>query len=115
MTRGNLTQTLIISLTSLILFITNNCEAKSFDEHVYLLPAGAVDSNIVEELKTGLQDSFPMSVKVMIEPNENIPKGAYDTSRKQYNAEMILDDISERVTMDTANERTLVIVDVDLY
>lgn len=90
-------------------------EAKVIEEHIYLVPAGAVDKKIIEKIKRSLPAFLPMSVRVEIETRQNIPQAAYDPSRKTYNAKAILDDILRQVTITTVNERALVIVDVDLY
>lgn len=95
--------------------LPDTSEAKVVEEHIYLVPAGDVDSKIVEGIKARLPGSFPMNVNAALEKHENITEAAYDPSRKQYNAETVLDDISGRLFLDTANERALVIVDVDLY
>ena len=99
----------------IILFLAINAEAKTIDEHIYFVPAGEVDQKVVEAIKKKLPDFLPMAVRIEISPREKIPQSAYDPSRRQYNAEMILDDISQRVGLDTRNETALVIVDVDLY
>ncbi|MDD5496190.1 MAG: archaemetzincin family Zn-dependent metalloprotease [Candidatus Omnitrophica bacterium] len=90
-------------------------EAKVIDEHIFLIRAGAVDEKVLKAIKEKLPDSLPMTVKVeMMEPRD-IPESAYDPSRQQYNAEMILDAIARKVTLDVRVECALIIVDVDLY
>lgn len=98
-----------------LIFLPNISQAKIVEEHIYIVPAGGVDKSIIEDIKQKLPGSFPMSVNAAIDPQEDIPQSAYNPSRNQYNAQNILDDISQRITVDTVNERALVITDVDLY
>jgi archaemetzincin len=96
-------------------FFPNSGEAKVIEECIYLVPAGKIDKKVLEKLKEKLPGVFPMSVKVVIDTQKEIPQAAYDTSRKQYNAQTLLDDISQRITLTLVNERALVVTDVDLY
>ncbi len=89
--------------------------AKVVEEHIYIILAGNVDRRAIEDIKSRLPGCLPMSVKVAIDPPTEMPEAAYDQSRKQYNAEMALDEISKRITLDLGNERALVTADVDLY
>ncbi len=105
----------IIPLFVAWISLSRNVEAKIIDEHIYLVPAGEVDNKVVEAIKERLPDFLPMTVKIEPAPKKEILKSAYDPSRRQYGAEMILDDISRRITIDTRTESALVIVDFDLY
>jgi archaemetzincin len=104
-------------MTLLIAWIApaREAEARTIDEHIYLVPAQEADAKAVEAVREGLPGALPMAAKVDIFPREKIPELAYDASRRQYNAEAILDDISRRLTLDVKTESALVIVDVDLY
>jgi len=90
-------------------------DARIVDEHIYIVPAGGVDKGVIASIKQRLPGSFPMSVNAAIDPQEDIPQAAYNPSRKQYNAQNVLDEIARRVTVDIVNERVLVITDADLY
>jgi len=93
----------------------HNADAKVIDEHIYLVPVGNVDSKVVEAIKRDLPNNMPMTLKIEIAPQEKIPESAYSSSRKQYNADIILNDISRRIRLDVRVESALVITDVDLY
>lgn len=105
----------ILSLLISSLFIPDRAGAKVIAEHVYLVPTPEADEKTLEYIKDNLPGSLPMSVKVMIDPRQNMPQDAHDPSRNQYNAETALDDIARRVTLVTVNERALIVTDVDLY
>ena len=106
---------LILLLFSLQLFIPDMGLARSVDERVYIVPAGPVDQKIVKTLKERLPGCLPMAAKAVIEPPKDLPHAAYDEARNQYNAETMLDVLSKRVVMGVAMERSLFVVDVDLY
>jgi len=105
----------IITLLLASLSLACSAEARVIDEHIYLVPAGNVDKKAVEAIRKALPAGLPMSVNIEISPQEKVLESAYDPSRQQYNAETILNDISRRTRLYSANESALVIVDVDLY
>lgn len=107
--------TFIALFLAMSAYFARGADAKTIDEHIYLVPAGEVDHKVVEAIKESLPDFLPMAVRIEISPREQIPQSAYDPSRRQYNAEKVLDDISQRVGLDTRNESAVVIADVDLY
>ncbi|MFA6142707.1 MAG: archaemetzincin [Candidatus Omnitrophota bacterium] len=104
----------VISLLSL-LFFADTSMAKLIDEHIYIVPVGQIDKKTTEGVKNGFSGFMPMSVRVEISQPKDVPQAAYDSSRKQYNAETVLYEISQRMTIDIMTERVLVITDVDLY
>ena len=85
------------------------------DERIYLVPTGNADKEAMEMIKTMLPRILSMVTKVEVLPQEKIPESAYDPSRKQYDAEMVLGDISKRVPLSTTRESALIISEVDLY
>lgn len=105
----------LILLLIALSFFPYSGEAKVFEECVYLIPAGKVDKKVLEKLKEKLPGLFPMSVKAVIDPEKEIPQAAYDPSRKQYDAQAVLDDISGRINLALTNERALIVTDADLY
>ena len=111
----NLRSTFIILSLASALFFADGGMAKVIDEHIYLMPMGQIDKNIMEDIKNKLPDYMPMSVKIEIDQQKDAPQVAYDYSRKQYNAEAVLDGIAQRSTIDTTTERVLIITDMDLY
>lgn len=100
---------------AVLIFIPDLSQAKIVEEHIYIVPDGNVEKSVIENIKQKLPGSFPMSVNAVIDPQEDMPQGAYNPLRKQYNVQSISDDISRRITVDVVNERALVITDVDLY
>ena len=105
----------IILLLASALFFADKCMAKVIDEHIYLIPMGQIDRNVMEDIKNRILDYMPMSIKVEIDQQKESPQVAYDPSRRQYNAEAILDEIAQHSTIDTTTERALIITDADLY
>lgn len=89
--------------------------AKSFDENILLVPAGDVDTRVVEAIKARLSEALPMDAKIEIMDSQKIPESSYDGSRRQYSAEAILSDISQKVYIDKRNETLIIICDVDLF
>jgi archaemetzincin len=90
-------------------------EARTVDEHIYIVPVGDVDRKIVEKIRQAIPDRLPMTASVEVWPQETILQDAYDAARKQYDAQALLSDIAQRQNLDTRNESVLAIVDVDLY
>lgn len=105
---------IVLSLAS-SLFFADKAMSKVIDEHIYLIPMGQVDKNVMESIKNRFPNLMPMSVKMEIDQQKDAPQIAYDPSRRQYNAEAVLDEISQHSTIDTTTERALIITDVDLY
>ena len=105
---------ILLALILLASFPTRSI-AKAIDEHIYLVVAGDVDRKVLEELRTCLPDYLPMNVKVEIDSKKELPQNAYDPSRKQYMAMMVTDEIANHMTIDTVEERVLVVTDADLY
>ena len=103
---------LLLILSALI---TGAARAKAIEEHIYLVPAGEVDDKVIEALKETLPDHLPMTSNVEVGRRQKIPQTAYDPSRNQYDAKAVLDDIFGRITIVAANERALIVTDVDLY
>ena len=105
---------IILSLVS-SLFFADKGMAKVIDEHIYLIPMGQIDKNVMESIKNRFPDFMPMSVNIEIDQQKDAPQVAYDPSRRQYNAEMVLDETAQHITIDTMAERVLIITDLDLY
>jgi len=106
---------LTIALIALSAYFACEGHAKAVAEHIYIVPVGDADSKVVAEIKDKLPSFLSMSSNTLVDPGKDLPESAYDSSRKQYNARVLLKEISRRVTVDTANERVLLITDVDLY
>ena len=78
---------------------------------ITLKPLGDVDTNIIDKLKEELHRIFGCPVSSTT--NHHIINQAYDSRRKQYLASSLLRGIKESGQIQ--NERTLVVVNVDLY
>ena len=72
---------IILSLVS-SLFFADKGMAKVIDEHIYLIPMGQIDKNVMESIKNRFPDFMPMSVKVEIDQQKEAPQVAYDPDRK---------------------------------
>lgn len=90
-------------------------DARVIEECIYLVPAGKVDKKLLEKLKGKLPGVFPMSIKAVIDPARELPQAAYDNARKQYDAQKVIDAISQQLVLTIINERALIITDRDLY
>jgi archaemetzincin len=90
-------------------------EAKEINEHIYIVSAGEVDEKVVKAVRDALPGCLPMSANVGIMPAEKVAQAAYNASRDQYDAQAIIDDISQRIGIDITTESLLVMTDVDLY
>lgn len=90
-------------------------EAKIRDVNIYLVPVGIIDNKIIEELEVELSKSLPLPRKIKIASSKRIPESAYNSSRNQYRASLILKDLSKKIVINPENERSIFIVDVDLY
>ena len=56
-----------------------------------------------------------MRVRIEVETRQELPQTAYDATRQQYNAAILLEGILKKITIGTATERVIVVVDVDLF
>lgn len=106
---------LIILSIFVALILPFAADARVIEECIYLVPAGKVDKKLLERLKGKIPGIFPMSVKTVIDPEQLLPKSAYDASRLQYDAEKVIDAISGQLVLTVINERALIITDQDLY
>lgn len=104
-----------IIVATILIFLSSAAEAKIKDEHIYLIPAGDVDTKIVQAIKERLPELLPASVKITIEARMALSEEAFDASRNQYDAERILADIAKKIVLDTRVDSALIITDVDLY
>ena len=78
---------------------------------IILKPIGDIDSNILEELKERLKQTFGCPVEIIPEAG-NIER-AYDSKRRQYLASGLLARLKKSGVAE--GEKVLGIVDVDLY
>lgn len=105
----------ILAMTILSVFFQHNCEAKSVDEHIYIIPTEGINNDVLESLKKQLTSAFPINTKVIIDKKRQLPEKAYDSSNKKYSAELILNDLSRNFTIDISNENALLVTNEDIY
>jgi archaemetzincin len=80
-----------------------------------LLRADNVDSAIASRLRDRLSMSFQGEECTLFTETLVIPGGAFDAARGQYRSNVILESVDERVRRQTASERILGVVDVDIF
>lgn len=90
-------------------------QGKAIDKRIYLIPAGDVDKKIMQGIKNSLPGLVPVAVRVEIYPQEAVPESAYDASRDQYLAGAVLNDIHNRLVLDTRIDNVLIVTEADLY
>jgi len=78
-------------------------------ERMTLVPIGAIEPEILVQLKQSLEQTYPSVVE--ISPQMQKPDCAYNPRRRQYLAPLILAAINESA----AEGKTLGVADVDLY
>jgi archaemetzincin len=78
---------------------------------ITLKPIGDIDSNILEELKERLKQTFGCTLEVI--PEAVSLERAYDSKRRQYLASELLARLKKSGVVE--DEKILGIVDVDLY
>lgn len=79
-----------------------------------ILRVGHVDIKIVEHVRKGLAKAFPDSLFRKSTAILQVPRDAYDSTRRQYNSSIILLNIS-KYAMSQQADRILGITDHDLY
>lgn len=105
----------VLFIVTMSLFTACDNYAKVVEEHIYIVPVGAVDKKILQAIKRRLPEILPEVTRVEINTAEKIPENAFDPSRNQYDAAKMLDYLSGRVTIAVTNETVLAITDADLY
>jgi archaemetzincin len=80
-----------------------------------LLRADNVDSSIAGRLRERLITTFQEGECTLLTETLMIPSGAFDGTRGQYRSNVILGSVDERVARQTALERILGVVDVDIF
>lgn len=106
---------IFLSVLVLSVFLQVAAESKSVDERIYIAAAGGADGKVLKYIKSTLPGRLPMTAKTAIEPDKALPQGAYSPSRKQYNAFIMLDELSGEVRIFLGMERAIFIVEEDLF
>jgi len=83
---------------------------------IAVVPIGQIDATILHRIRNGLVKVFPESSCFIVNEQNEVPKAAYDRSRKQHRSNYILGLLQchARAGIQTAN-RSLGIVDVDIF
>lgn len=80
---------------------------------VEIVTIGKVPSKLLNELARGIKKSYSSLVDgCIIGPSLEMPPAAYNSSRKQHDADIILDRVFHRIT---GENRVLGVLSVDLY
>lgn len=108
-------QALITASLFISVLFSFNSEAKIIDERIYLVSSGEADKRIAEKIKEALPSSMDITVKVEDADMINLPAAAYDSARKQYDAQILLKDFSKNFVLDINLESALVITDADIF
>jgi archaemetzincin len=80
-----------------------------------LLRIGEVDSAAVGRIQEALVEAFPKTKSALIAETLSIPKEAFDSGRKQYSSDVILERVQEYAEKHGTLTRILGIVDVDIF
>lgn len=80
-----------------------------------LVPVGNIPRDILESIKSGLEDYLGIKCRIM--PKMPVPKEAFNQWRKQYNAEVILEELSKtsEAKFIDKNIPTFLITNHDIY
>jgi len=80
-----------------------------------IVPVGNIQHSILDRVRNELESN--LNIKCRIMPKLSIPEESFNRWRKQYNAEMILANLSKdsAVKFIDRNIPTLMIIDADLY
>jgi archaemetzincin len=82
---------------------------------IHVLRADNVDPAIASRLRDGLSTTFQEGECTLLTETLMIPKGAFDRTRRQYRSNVILESVDELARRQTASERILAVVDVDIF
>jgi len=82
---------------------------------IVLLPIRNIDSELLERLHENLDTVFPETQIALAGEAIPIPEEAFDKTRKQYHADMILDRVFEYAAKEKTITRVLGIVDADIF
>ena len=80
-----------------------------------VLRIGEVDATIATRIQESLCATFQITKCVVIDEPAQVPEKAFDTRRQQYSSAVILDSVQEYAEKQTALDRVLGIVDLDIF
>jgi archaemetzincin len=105
----------IFAVLAALLIFAQVAGAKAVDERIYIVPAGDIDRKVLSAIKEGVAASLPIAAKIEICKSEAMPEGAYNASRKQYNADAALGELSRGTVLIPSMECALFVADADLW
>lgn len=80
-------------------------------QHIYIQPIGEVEKELLDFLSAKLERFYGCTCRVA--PPLRIPESSYNLQRGQYNAEVLVAEMAEKMSVDA--DRLLCVVDVDLF
>jgi len=80
-------------------------------QYIYIQPIGEVEKELLGFLSTKLKKVYGCTCRVA--PPLRIPESSHNLRRGQYNAEVLVAEIAEKIPADA--EKLLCVVDVDLF
>lgn len=80
-------------------------------QYIYIQPIGEVEKELLGFLSTKLEKVYDCTCRVA--PPLRISKYSHNLQRRQYNAEVLIAEIAEKMPVDA--DRLLCVVDVDLF
>ncbi len=80
-------------------------------KYIYIEPIGEVEKELLDFLSTKLEKGYDCTCRVA--PPLRISESSHNLQRRQYNAEVLVAEISEKMPVDA--ERLLCVVDIDLF
>ncbi len=80
-------------------------------QYIYIQPVGEIEKELLDFLSEKLESIYGYSCRIA--PPLMVPESSFDAHRKQYNAEVMLSVIPEKMPVDT--KRLLCVVDEDLF
>jgi archaemetzincin len=80
---------------------------------INIIPLSNINRDIIEYLQENLEKIFKKKTSVIYKIS--IPGDSYDQSRKQYNAESILDHLSKKLPLKNIRDVNLGLTDLDIF
>lgn len=80
-------------------------------KYIYIQPIGEVGKELLDYLVTRLEEVYGYHCRIA--PAVRVPESSYSTDREQYNAEVLVAGLAEKMPTDA--EKLLGVVDVDLF
>lgn len=80
-------------------------------QYIYIQPIGEIEKELLGFLSTNLERVYGCTFRVA--PPLRIPESSHNLQRGQYNAEVLVAEIAEKMPVDA--EKLLCVVDVDLF